>query len=126
MDTIWLVQGSAGSYDDYREWIVCAYRDKLLAEHHVKLANEKAFAFPKFWEKRESQIGATVWKFDAYKEFMGDLDPNAGWTGQTEYACFAVNINPGVPLYAALDAQCETFNCKLERGHADSCATNGD
>jgi hypothetical protein len=40
--TIYLVMGSTGEYDDWREWIVCAYKDKERAKEHSKLAEEKA------------------------------------------------------------------------------------
>lgn len=36
---IYLVIGYRGKHDDYREWIVCAHRDKLEAEDHVKQLN---------------------------------------------------------------------------------------
>lgn len=38
---IFLVMGSTGEYDDYHEWVVCAYRDYDSAEYHAKMANDE-------------------------------------------------------------------------------------
>lgn len=42
---IFLVMGSTGEYDDYKEWVVCGYREFESAEHHAKMANEDAAKF---------------------------------------------------------------------------------
>lgn len=39
---IFLVIGTTGEFDDYHEWVVCAYRNIESAQAHAKLANEDA------------------------------------------------------------------------------------
>lgn len=39
---IYVVAGSTGEYDDYREWPVCYYANREAAEMHVTLAQKEA------------------------------------------------------------------------------------
>ncbi len=38
--TIYVVEGSTGEYEDYSEWILCAYYDEALAKEHARPAIE--------------------------------------------------------------------------------------
>lgn len=49
----WVVIGATGEYEDFHEWNVVVYRNRDVAEHHVKLANKEAKK-PKY-EKDDSQ-----------------------------------------------------------------------
>lgn len=101
MDTVWIVRASTGENDDYRQYNICAYRDKMLADHHARLANAKAKAFPEHWRKNRKQ---DQWNWDeCYREFVGDLDPNGQFDGDVEYEVQELRIYPGVPLHARLE-----------------------
>ena len=54
---IFLVIGSTGEFEDYHEWIVCAYRDIDSAHDHAKKANEEA---KEILNKREKSIINTI------------------------------------------------------------------
>lgn len=42
MNTVYIVEGYSGEYDDYREWPVCAYPDRKAARQHANLAKARA------------------------------------------------------------------------------------
>lgn len=39
---VFIVVGATGEYEDYHEWIVCAYRNIEDAQNHAKKAEEEA------------------------------------------------------------------------------------
>lgn len=41
MDEVWLVMGSAGDYDDFAEWVVCAYPAQEMAIEHARRAQAR-------------------------------------------------------------------------------------
>jgi hypothetical protein len=91
MQTIWLVTGSTGEYEDVREWVVAAYPNEELAQAHCKLANEKAKeAYPgeDFNFKHEEK----------FIKIMKKLDPKAkmDYTG-TFYSCEKVSFRADLP-----------------------------
>jgi hypothetical protein len=61
---IFVVLGATGEYDDYQEWIVCAYRHIEDAQNHAGKAEEEARRL--FKERPESSIHTRhVTPFDA-------------------------------------------------------------
>ena len=85
---VYIVEGSAGSYSDYRNWPVCAYLEQAEAELHSKLANE--------WIE-QNLIRYKTGKKDIYMEVMDiiKLNPAAKYY-EVEIECFRKKglINP--------------------------------
>ena len=52
MITIYVIGGTTGEYSDRSDWIVCAYRDKALADLHVHNAQIRAIEINKTRESR--------------------------------------------------------------------------
>lgn len=42
MKTLYVVEGYCGEYEDYREWPVCAYLTRKLAQAHADRAKRRA------------------------------------------------------------------------------------
>ncbi len=42
---IWLVWGMTGEYEDYHDWVVCAYKSEKKARLHVTAAMERAVSY---------------------------------------------------------------------------------
>lgn len=88
-DTIYLVQGNCGEYSDHREWVVCAYRDEVMAQEHAKAAKEwrqERVTHDMAWEDREKLK-------NPYDECFYGTDLNTDWTAY------------GVPLAKSLPSK---------------------
>ena len=80
---VYLVQGSTGEYDDYRDWIVCAWSTRTQARRH-------AIALI----KRMSVLGDGIKDiFSKETESMREHDPyfSCDYTG-TEYDIIEVEV----------------------------------
>jgi hypothetical protein len=68
MTHLYLVAGSVGEYEDYREWTVVAYLERGLAEQHCAKANQvvSLYSKPERWQDLEPTFIAA----------MGAIDPN--------------------------------------------------
>ena len=112
MADAWVVYGSTGEYSDHQEWMVCAYVGKdaeTKATRHADRAAERV----KQREKAECEHGIPLAEWcgecsdlesnprtsDAFRVWMGDLDPNGGNYGTTtaDFCALRVPIRSRVP-----------------------------
>lgn len=86
---IYVVFGSSGQYDSYHNWMVRAYKSRVLAEHHAKRAEKRSEEIIKlatrerkdewggidyvyWWEVMESDAAKNKWD-DNYHCDCGDV-----------------------------------------------------
>lgn len=112
MSDIWVVYGSTGYYEDHHEWTVCAYAGEdaeAKATRHV----ERATARVKERGDVECAHGTTLDRWcdecwdakpdprtaEAFKAWMGDLDPEVPQYDTTaDYCAGRVTLRARVPL----------------------------
>jgi len=91
-ETIFLVVGSAGEYDEHKEWLVAAYRDRGLAQQHADLARG---AFRAAQQSREAAL------FDepgGDYEATSNFDPHAALDrGSGHYEVTSIELREVVP-----------------------------
>lgn len=73
---IFLVIGATGEFEDYHEWVVCAYRDISSAQEHAKKAEEEAKKL--FSERNKLEISST-------HETKLDANMHIDYTGTSYY-----------------------------------------
>jgi hypothetical protein len=87
MSEIYLVQGNCGEYSDYREWVVCAYRDERKAKKHALLAKQ--------W--RQENISYDT-PYDVRHKMKNPYDDcSYGTDNDTDWTAYGVEIRSGLP-----------------------------
>lgn len=79
--TIWIVEGNTGEYDNRRNWTVCAYPTKSSAEKHVKMAQAEADRL----EASRSEL------YRCQEKNPYDPDMSMDFNG-TEYSCYKIEL----------------------------------
>lgn len=89
-EKIYLVQGNCGEYSDYREWVVCAYRDEKLAQAHVVSAKE--------WLQKNVPYGMSYTERDKLKNPFDDGENGYGTDPQTDWTAYGVEVRKKLPV----------------------------
>lgn len=90
MMKIYIVQGSAGEYSERTEWLVCAYKNKEIAQIHAEEAQKEAATIEtitdRYEDERDEAIKAAVW----------DKEMQFGYTG-TRYFVSEIDVLERLP-----------------------------
>lgn len=94
MKIIYIVQGSSGQYDDYREWNVRAYTTDAAAEAHRQRAQQAANEVTKrrqeIWDEYENDLSV----FDRLNAAtINPHDPEMSWDTPLSYTVVSLELS---------------------------------
>lgn len=90
MSKIYLVQGNCGEYSDYREWVICAYRDEAMAKDHAVRAKQwlqQNVTNDTPYDERDEMKNP----YDCAEDYSYGADPQTSWTA------YGVEIRKSLP-----------------------------
>jgi len=81
MSKIYILQGSTGEYSDRTDWIVQAYKDKVMADEECKQANQEANDYKEALDKLDNTKNDYYDKIETYEKELSkkylSVDPTA-------------------------------------------------